>query len=456
MYSYTFLKMPCPAIKQSDGNVCGIFGTEFEGYCKRHFNVMNKKPEFRARHVAFLAAEEARRTQVQQGIAAARAARVAAEAVARQGRRLEQIAKNERTMTELADAGSATIYRAAVRLITVWKQERLEGYDCIKAYVALKYKAVVHPGLSTLLRAATRIYLQTAGNHPDYVTYTLVPADERNTALLALKDALVPYGEFNPLEFMQVAPVDKFLRDVLDRQAADARAAAAAAAAVAAAAAAAQRQAELLIALREEPVVFSRDPEGGIDLRALGADPQSVHRSSVQNGTEKAVHILLKRTVDLGQETLPEIVMDFNNPKKIRFTGNSSVKDNVITELTNDYFNVEAFSVMYGDVLDRVWTYIRNHTERTELVLRLAQEVLDGRGQCTNGKMARLVNVLRGFDSTLEDDVAPKVLFYGRFALLKKKPKEERESLANALFTEFHIPVEERNTWLEPLMEHEE
>ena len=67
--------------------------------------------------------------------------------------------------------------------------------------------------------------------------------------------------------------------------------------------------------------------------------------------------------------------------------------------------------------------------------------------------MARLVNVLRGFDLTMEDEAPPKQVFYGRIALLKKEPKDKRSAQAQELFTEFNIPVEEHNVWLEPLMD---
>ena len=448
--------MTCPAIKQCDRQVCGKNSTCFEGYCRTHYNVQCKNPEFRAREAAHRAHEEALQQQRVQAIRDANLARVAAVETARLVRRTEQIAKNNRTLAELSEAGSVVIYRIAVRIVDFWRLERIPGYDCVKAYAVLKYKSVRHPGLPDLLRAATIIHLQTGGNHPDYPTYTAVPLEERNTALNGLRDALVPYGDINVTEILRVSPPDKHLQHVINRQQAEARAAAEAAAAAAAAAQealdAAQR-AEMRLRLQREAVVFKRDPEGSVDLRAMAGDKQSVHRSSVQSSTEKAVRILLSRPVDEDQETLAEIEADFNNPKIVRFSGTSGLKDRLIIELQNDYFNTEAFSVLYGDVLNVVWTYIRNHKERVELVVRLAQEVVEGMGQCTNGKMARLVNVLRGFDLTMEDEAPPKQVFYGRIALLKKEPKDKRSAQAQELFTEFNIPVEEHNVWLEPLMD---
>jgi len=123
----------------------------------------------------------------------------------------------------------------------------------------------------------------------------------------------------------------------------------------------------------------------------------------------------------------------------------------MITELTHDYFETIAFSILYGDVLDKVWAFIRSHTERDELFVRLGQEIAEGVGQCTNGKMARLVNVLQGFDDTLEVD-PPREAFHDKIASLMKLPKEERVDAAEKLFLEFAIPVKEQSVWIAPLL----
>jgi hypothetical protein len=99
-----------------------------------------------------------------------------------------------------------------------------------------------------------------------------------------------------------------------------------------------------------------------------------------------------------------------------------------------------------------VWAFIKPHEQKADLLLRLAQEICEGIGMCTNGKMARLINVLQGYDETLEFE-APKDVFYGRIALLRNIPIEERHVAAMALFTEYHIPAEEQANWLTPLLE---
>jgi hypothetical protein len=71
---------------------------------------------------------------------------------------------------------------------------------------------------------------------------------------------------------------------------------------------------------------------------------------------------------------------------------------------------------------------------------------------CSNGKMARLVNVLQGYDDTLEAE-KPKELFQHAIAALMSQPLAQRESAARSLFAEYNIPEAEHGVWLEPLLE---
>ena len=392
-------------------------------------------------------------------VAAARA-RAEAEAAAEAERqrlarvRADKVTKNARTLAELNEPTVYKLLSYATKLMNLWNRDNIPGMDCAKAYVAIKYKslsdATMIPHMIQLVKAVATVYLQSAGHHPDHATYMDVPQEERTLALRHLTAALVPYGEIN---FQRMLPAaDSFnvviqarlRQEEIQRQ--QREAAAAEQARIEA------RRAQLARDLRERPVVFQRDNlDGTVNLRAFAADHQSVHRSSVQSTTEKAVKVLMKRPLQEGQETLPEIVADLGDPKKIKISV-PGTRERMIAEVTHDYFETEAFSIMYGQVLDRVWAYIRGHKDRFELFIRLGQEIAEGVGQCSNGKMARLVNVLQGFDDTLEVE-PPKEVFQNKIALLQHAPLSEREAAARLLFAEHNIPVEEQAAWLEPLLE---
>jgi len=186
--------------------------------------------------------------------------------------------------------------------------------------------------------------------------------------------------------------------------------------------------------------VFQRDPEGGINLRAMAADTQSVHRSGVVSAVEAAIHRLCARPLAAGQRTLAE--------------AQAVLPTLALRNVLQQDFNLaHGFGVPYAKVLDHVWGVIRTHEHKTELERRFTDEMRDGRGMCHTGKMTRLVNVLAGFDEAVGDLMPPRELFQNRFALLAGRPLAEREPAARYLFREFAIPEAEQAAWLDPLIE---
>jgi len=448
--------MSCAATTRQ-GTPCKKAASFPEGYCGTHHNSLYASDAaYRARYEAYVNAIPERRRQEDERRAARMAAETAA-AVEQERLRAEQVRReSERRREELRvrhqeirnnapNSTPAQIIAYTRGLVHLWDSAPLEGFDIIRVYIALKYRTSRHEGFDALIRATVTVIQQTA--HPDYAGYRQVPLPERQEALAALVAALAPYGEIR-IEDLPVRDAIHPLVQTRIRQNAEREAAARRDAERVA------REAQLLIDLRERPVVFQRDPEGGIHLRQFANDAENVHRSSVQETTHKNILTLLQRPLREGQETLSEVLAVFNERRIVRFSS-ERVRERVTAELTHDYFETEAFSTKYGDVLDRVWAYIHPHEHRIELILRLAQEVCDGLGVCSNGKMAHLVNVLQGFDETLEFDL-PRELFQTKFERLRHRPVAEREAAANDIFREFHIPEEERNEWLTPLMEEPE
>jgi hypothetical protein len=204
-------------------------------------------------------------------------------------------------------------------------------------------------------------------------------------------------------------------------------------------------------------ITFVRDPEGSIDLKAFAADKQSIHRSSVQDETKKSVEILLTRSVPYDQNTLEEIIQLFVEPKNFRWkTEEDCLK--AIDEITKDYHTAESFGYKYADVCQRVWAFIKEENKKdpkNHLNLRLACETLEGIGMCANGKMARLINILKGFDTSLDVPQKSREYFQCKMSIVHKLPKEKRKGEAMQLFEIFEIPESEHEVWLDAVMEDE-
>ena len=410
------------------GNPCSAKGkAEYDGLCKIHHNQ----------------AERAREQQAQAQAAAE------AERVAKRNRILQQ---NQQRFDNATHGSVDTFYRYARLIADLWVTHRVPTDLLASAYCCIRRLSVRHVEWEALLRA-TILVINLVHFNPDELRWADIPEADKTAVFNNLRTVMHRLPAYNVLQVLK--PTDavfvEFRRrrteeQELQRQAQEAQAAAARQA----------RQAEFNRQQREEAVVFRRDPEGGIDLAALARDEQSIHRSSVQNATQKAVDILIKRPIPAEMEALVEITVAFND-NIVSLCDHR--RERALLELTNDYYNTMAFNKQYGDILDRVWAYIRVHAERSELVRRLSQEVIGGIKMCVNGKMAHLVNTLYAYDeeitAVMQNEKPPREAFQAKFATLISMPLAERTAAAAAIFNEFHIPEAERGEWLNPLLEAE-
>lgn len=410
------------------GNPCSAKGkAEYDGLCKIHHNQ----------------AERAREQQVQ-----AQAA-VEAERVAKRNRILQQ---NQQRIDNATHASVDTFYRYARLISDLWVTHRVPTDLLASAYCCIRRLSVRHVEWEALIRAVIAVINLVAFN-PDELRWADIPEADKTAVFNNLRTVMHRLPAYNVLQVLKSG--DPVHIEFTRRRNAELEAERVAREAQREAARQA-RQVEFNRQQREEAVVFRRDPEGGIDLAALARDEQSIHRSSVQNATQKAVDILSARLIPAEMEALVEITVAFND-NIVNLSKRE--KESALLELTNDYYNTMAFNKQYGDVLDRVWAYIRVHAERSELVRRLAQEVTGGIKMCVNGKMAHLVNTLYAYDmeitAVMQNEKPPREVFQAKFATLLSVPLAERTAAAATIFNEFHIPEDERGEWLNPLLEAE-
>jgi hypothetical protein len=145
--------------------------------------------------------------------------------------------------------------------------------------------------------------------------------------------------------------------------------------------------------------------------------------------------------------------VDLEEPEKTKMW----FEKDLWTEFSWDVYNTYDFGTLYGDLLRQSWMYACSQPSlvKKEIVIRLAQEVVDGRGMCPQGKMTRLANVLRGFHSGLESVpvLSVKEQLQNRMAVIGTLPLAERRAAADAVFAEFGIEEADRTPWLEAVLE---
>jgi len=415
------------------GNPCSKKGKEDqEGLCKTHYNMLqNTREEQRLQEMA----------------AAAAAAAAEAERVEKRNRILQQ---NQQRLDSAPSGSVDTYYRYARLIADLWSTSRVPTDQLAHVYCLIRRTSLRHPEWDRFIRAVVGV-INLCHFNPDDLVWANIPEAEKTVVFNNLTEAMARLPRYDILRSLKAGDtvMIEFHRRRAEEQEAERQAREAQAEAARQA-----RRAEFNEQLRVGPVVFRRDPEGGIDLTAFVNDEQSVHRSSVQNATQKAVEILIRRPVPAEMEALVEITVAFND-KIVNLCNHN--RDRALLELTNDYYNTVAFNRQYGDVLDRVWAYIRVHTERSELVRRLSQEVVGGLKMCVNGKMAHLVNTLYAYDAeitaVMQNESPSREVFQAKFATLMNLPQSERKEQATIIFNDYNIPEAEREEWLNPLME---
>jgi len=63
-------------------------------------------------------------------------------------------------------------------------------------------------------------------------------------------------------------------------------------------------------------------------------------------------------------------------------------------------------NVTFEEVLIAVWSKIRNHINKEEIIKVLNIEMLDSECKCFTGRLTRLVNCLAGFDENIKMEIS--------------------------------------------------
>lgn len=110
---------------------------------------------------------------------------------------------------------------------------------------------------------------------------------------------------------------------------------------------------------------------------------------------------------------------------------------------------------LYARCLEGLWTLIEQQPDkvRAELKARLWEEASESVGMCCEGHIARLVNVMAGFDENFRPSVSVGEAIQSKIAEIAKMgiPTEDKVARARAYLTELAVSAEEQAPWLEAL-----
>jgi hypothetical protein len=214
------------------------------------------------------------------------------------------------------------------------------------------------------------------------------------------------------------------------------------------------RQIEVYIHIRDWNVVHR--PVFRPDQREaqLAADSQNVHTREITQQMRDSINILL--AVQVPQEQTGTV-------KEMRVgwleKGYSEYEVNVVYRDVVNWWNKETIFTendkLYRRILRGLWWTIKQYKAdvRSELEKRLWEELRDGAipySVCTQGHVARISNVMIGFDDAFVPPVPVGDILQQKMAAIYGMDVEydEQIRLAEAVLEELNVPREQYKDWL--------
>lgn len=193
-------------------------------------------------------------------------------------------------------------------------------------------------------------------------------------------------------------------------------------------------------------------PVDGAAIQRLANDRQNVHTAVISKQTNAGEAKLLEVKTD-GRGVGLRVLRTF-----AARAGTLQGVMRVMNDIDHWYSTKTCRVVgdrLYGRMLEGLWTLIEQQPEkvRAELKNRLWEEASEAVGMCCEGHLARLVNVMSGFDEAFAPRVSIGEAIQTKIAGIARLeiPADEKVALARTYLTELALPVEEQAPWLEAL-----
>ena len=201
-----------------------------------------------------------------------------------------------------------------------------------------------------------------------------------------------------------------------------------------------------------------RVPRG---LRVLAQDNQNVHTREVNQQTEDGIRRLCEVVVSPTQDTRKALVGVW-----CATLPDGWEKIYTVYRDIEKWFGVQHCRTVQPQVPDKLYyrtlrglvAYIlrvESPETRNELFKRAYEECRESVDMCCDGHLARLVNVLVGFDDAFKPPVTQGDLIQNRMSAINamSASSDEKVRLANAFFTELGVGVDDRAPWIAALVE---
>jgi len=208
------------------------------------------------------------------------------------------------------------------------------------------------------------------------------------------------------------------------------------------------RQRGVMQAVHQPAQAGARAAAPRAGLAAFANDRQNVHTTAAVKQTMNVVKEILKIEVPVDyrwnmkvvSKTMSEIISE------CELTPASAWQ--MVAKYCSDETIYDLEHGIYGKVLDCVWQYIKNSTDKEDLKKILKSEMRDNIGMCAQGNLSRLTNILAGYVEcvVVEESITDKL---GRLLppLMEIEDIVQRLNAAARIFVENGVPEDQWNVW---------
>ena len=191
-----------------------------------------------------------------------------------------------------------------------------------------------------------------------------------------------------------------------------------------------------------------------INLGAMADHGQSVHMKEIETTTKTGIALLQEMNIPEGQNTLREIEWAFSLVVDDKKAVSKVIADMKTWGAKKTVMDTK--KNIYRPTLRGLWAKIKTYDDDTkfELIQRLYEEASESLEMCADGHVARLVNVLVGFDDNFKLQISPMEYFQENIAKISENtvaPLEFKIEQVKRLMDDINMPEDQREAWISAL-----
>jgi hypothetical protein len=178
-------------------------------------------------------------------------------------------------------------------------------------------------------------------------------------------------------------------------------------------------------------------------------DSQNVHDSNIQTSIKKSIDLIIRENPNISfDDAINEIKM---NDKLSIQAKEKMIQGSEIVEYTIN-------GILFKEILLSVWSLIRIHKNKNDILEILNEEMIASQGKCFTGLVSHLINTLNGFDDRVKIEMnvnhqIANIIESIRIRLNKTNEytPEKHRYIAIAELKERQIQEDVINTWVDAI-----